>query len=360
MNCPACGHTLSPGARFCNKCGTLVSFVAASPVEAPAFSFADSEATVSEVAVASVSESGDQVTLCPECGKNLKSGTRFCTGCGTTIAVTGAASAAGVSLPVATPDEQAHALPEAAPVVAGPVDDVDLSLSFDDTRPPEVERSVLDSLPLHPVQRGMPDFELPDLPAPRDVPKPAAMQGASLNTPAPVNFEQFDSFEEMERQVDNNGGGSGLKWLVVGALAVLLVGGGGWFGYKHYAGSSKESVPAADAQPAQDGVAEGESVVPSEAATATAGVQDAAATAVDAASVPLEAVVPAPVATTDVVGAQPADQTAVQAAAPSDQVAPAAVTPVHVLRDSPASGASSSAAPTRQKSRNKSLDSLLD
>ncbi|QIL72665.1 zinc-ribbon domain-containing protein [Diaphorobacter sp. HDW4B] len=349
MNCPACGHTLSTGARFCNKCGTLVSQVSTSPVEAPVFSFADTEpAALSEAAPV------DALVACPECGKGLKPGVRFCTGCGTAVPVLGPAydEVVRIKSTESVEDEgvalaSADVVSEAAPTAR--VEEVDLSLSFDDTRPAEIERSVIDSLPLHPVQRGMPDFELPDLPAPpvqREVPS------QPLSTPESVSF---DSFAEMERQV-GAGGGSGLKWLLVGVLAVAVVGAGGWFGYKHFAGSNTASLPAADARPAQEGMSEGESIVAPVAVDAATEAQNATAAAVDASSAPLDVAAPSTVQQSTVVTAQPADQAADPAPKLSEKPAPVTVAPVHVLQDSPGSGT----APARKKNHSKSLDSLLD
>ena len=353
MNCPACGHTLSSGARFCNKCGTLVSQVSATPVEAPAFSFADTEP-----AALSTEAPIEASVACPECGKGLKPGVRFCTGCGTAIPVLGPAydEVVRVKSTESVEDEgvalaSAAVVSEAAPFAR--IEEVDLSL---DTRPAEIERSVIDSLPLHPVQRGMPDFELPDLPAPpvsvsREVPKQAAESIQPPSNPEPVSF---DSFAEMERQV-GGGGGSGLKWLLVGVLAVAVVGAGGWFGYKRFAGSNANtaSIPAEGARPAQDGVSEGESIVPPVAVDAASAAQNATAAAIDASSAPLDVAAPSTVPQSTVVSAPPA---ADPAPALSDKPVSAKVQPVHVLQDSPGSGA----APARQKSHSKSLDSLLD
>ncbi|WP_240939470.1 hypothetical protein [Diaphorobacter sp. HDW4A] len=227
-----------------------------------------------------------------------------------------------------------------------PAEGLDLALSFDDTRPPEIERSVLDSLPLHPVQRGMPDFELPE-PRVQTLPHVKAAPVEIQRAPEPVTFEQFDDAGTLERKASANSGG-GLKWLAVGVLAVLLVGSAGWFGYQHFAGGNAESVPAADAQPAQDGVADGESVVP---AVAQDAVQDTAAAAE---AVPVTTTAPVDAAATATVESG-------QSLTPSetqhpDQPVPVTVQPVHVLKDSADTGA---VAKTERK-RNKSLDNLLD
>ncbi|MBF5004527.1 zinc ribbon domain-containing protein [Diaphorobacter caeni] len=378
MNCPACGHTLSPGARFCNKCGTLVSQVsanAATAAEVSSFSYADT-------APAALEELTSQaLDACPECGKALKPGIRFCTGCGTAIPVLGPAYAGVMGAAVLQGDEPVEvevATASVEPAAAQqPIteEELDLALSFDDTRPPEIERSVLDSLPLHPVQRGMPDFELP---VPREqvsLPDSASTSApAAAPAPQPIDLRPspepvtFDHFGEAERQ-PGAGGAGGLKWLAIGVLALLVVGGGGWFGYKQFAGSGESSVPAAGAQPAQDDVAEGESVVPAAAAV------ESSATAMDSASQGAQAGQAATTELTPLTTATPADAAApavhesgsttlaqpdaTGAAAESrnpDQPEPVTVPPVHVLKDSPGSGA----APKAERKRNKSLDSLLD
>ena len=181
--------------------------------------------------------------------------------------------------------------------------------------------------------------------------KQAAEPIQSPSNPEPVSF---DSFAEMERQVGGSGG-SGLKWLLIGVLAVAVVGAGGWFGYKRFAGSgsSTASVPAEGARPAQDGVSEGESIVPPVAVDAASEAQNATAAAIDASSAPLDVAAPSTVPQTAVVSAPPV---ADPAPALSDKPVSAKVQPVHVLQDTPGSGA----APARQKSHSKSLDSLLD
>lgn len=350
MNCPACSHSLSPGARFCNKCGTLVSQPAPiAPTSAPA------------------SASGEAVENasfpCSECGKPLRPGARFCTGCGSLTDVAadvrfGSQQEAGVSVAGLGQNHQSHQAVE-EPVVPEAV-------SFDmDPAPSGV-------LPIHPVKRGdAPDFELPDLVVPQEVapvrppapdfsprtaPESAQMpQMPQVPQVAPVSFDRMDDFAELERQANDSG--SGLKWMLVAVAALLLIGGGGWFGYQRLiapGGDGVEAAGATAARPAVDDVAEGESVVPAQMEGSDPGE---AVEASDAA---------AATASTEPV---PSDAVAVDAAVPAglppppSEPAPAKVEPIHVLQDVPATVVpppSVPVRPERRKSDKSSLDSLLD
>ncbi|QNP48731.1 zinc ribbon domain-containing protein [Diaphorobacter aerolatus] len=332
-------------ARFCNKCGTLVSQVPNDEVTVPVYSVDEVKA-----ASASVPSSASDIAMvdCPECGKAVKPGVRFCTGCGSAIPVPGPAS-------TATATGFADTEPGVLPPLSNTVSEVDLSLGFDDDRPPVIERSVIDSLPLHPVQRGMPDFELPE---PRQLPERAARPAKNHvpRTSEPVSFEALDAFDETAGQAS----GSNLKWLAVAALAVLVVGGAGWYGYQQFGNDSSRIVatPAADAQPAQDGVADGEAVVPA----ANTGAADTATQAIETAPPSATAaengaaLVPTAVVAPEVVSAQ----TAAPEAAASDQPVPVTVPPVRVLQDSAGMSSGGVNASARERQRNKSLNSLLD
>lgn len=354
MNCPACGHTLSPGARFCNKCGTLVSQVVSGASETPA------------PAAAPVAASLGTPDVCPECGKSLKPDARFCTGCGAVLTSDGAAATSPVTVteaatpePQPTPETSGEAGVVVSPVVDTRVDveEVDLLLSADDTRPMVYEESVLKSLPLHPVQRGMPDFELPDLPAPNER-TARSVREETPRAPEPVNFDRLQDFSEPNALASANGAGA-LKWVALVALALIVVG-AGWFGYRYFAGTGDAtSAPAVAAQPAASpaeddaapAVGSMDAAVDAETA-ATAAAEDASA---------VEGGEPLDAATSAVESAAAADASQPLEAISSDQPVPVTVPPVRVLRDSPESGGVGSASNSdRRKSRNQSLDSLLD
>ena len=63
--CPNCGKPLRPGARFCGSCGyTISAGSAAKAVSAPA---------------------GEDTVACPQCGKPVRVGAKFCNNCGAVI-----------------------------------------------------------------------------------------------------------------------------------------------------------------------------------------------------------------------------------------------------------------------------------
>ena len=367
MNCPACGHALSPGARFCNKCGTLMS--QSIPAVEPAPNIALS---------------------CAECGKPLKPDARFCIGCGTVVAALASESTpvVGAFSPLSaplTPSEPSELLLQSsfeskAPDLKTPdfkapdfkkpafnfLDHDDTG--FSDTQPHDVGRSHLDSLPLHPIQRGVPDFELPQ-PRQKAPSKVVESKPESLRTEEAVAFDGLDDFSTLDNQPSQGGGLKGL--VIAAALAVVLIGAAGWFGYRHFSDTGTEAaadaVPAVAALPDASDVAEDENEVPTTAVQDSAQAQDAAKDAAadapgadsvtsasdSATTVPVEAsavsVVP-PAAATDVQAPPPV------AAAQSDRPVPVTVAPVRVLKDAPGS---SPARSDRSKAK-KNLDSLLD
>ncbi|MGC9348714.1 MAG: zinc ribbon domain-containing protein [Anaerolineae bacterium] len=73
-SCPACGAALMPEARFCPKCGAPVQSAAKpEPVE-------EQPPTVSEPAIEAPLEASLE---CPTCGRTLAPNARFCPDCGT-------------------------------------------------------------------------------------------------------------------------------------------------------------------------------------------------------------------------------------------------------------------------------------
>jgi uncharacterized OB-fold protein len=69
MNCTNCGNELKPGQKFCTKCGTPVAVTT------------------------TATESKNIDASCPNCGNALKPGQKFCTKCGSPVAATGTKSA---------------------------------------------------------------------------------------------------------------------------------------------------------------------------------------------------------------------------------------------------------------------------
>ena len=59
--CPQCGKKVNPGSKFCIYCGAALE----APAEQP--------------------EEKAEVTVCKACGKPLEEGVVFCTNCGTKI-----------------------------------------------------------------------------------------------------------------------------------------------------------------------------------------------------------------------------------------------------------------------------------
>ncbi len=72
--CPNCGKPLRPGAKFCGHCGATL------PAAAPP------SATAQQAAPPAAAQPG---ALCPHCGKPVRPGAKFCSNCGKTIDTTG-------------------------------------------------------------------------------------------------------------------------------------------------------------------------------------------------------------------------------------------------------------------------------
>lgn len=69
-DCPNCGKPLRPGARFCGNCGYVVAAAATpSPVQQPG------------------SSAGEVSVPCPKCGKPVRESAKFCNNCGQSIVV---------------------------------------------------------------------------------------------------------------------------------------------------------------------------------------------------------------------------------------------------------------------------------
>lgn len=89
-SCPNCGKPLRPGAKFCGYCG----------------------ATVTPAAAAAAPPESAATAQCPHCGKPVRPGAKFCSHCGQAIE----------PAPVAEPQEAAAAPPPPPmPAAAGPV-----------------------------------------------------------------------------------------------------------------------------------------------------------------------------------------------------------------------------------------------
>jgi hypothetical protein len=71
--CPQCGTTLIPGDRFCQECGFDLSAVESAEIQSP-----EGEITAPEPA---------EIPVCQQCGKKLVPGDRFCEECGFDTAI---------------------------------------------------------------------------------------------------------------------------------------------------------------------------------------------------------------------------------------------------------------------------------
>ncbi|WP_282924050.1 zinc ribbon domain-containing protein [Mediterraneibacter massiliensis] len=78
--CSSCGALLEEGQVFCVNCGAKVEEEAMPAAEEEAQAEVYTEAQPYEQAQEEV-----QKSVCPNCGKELKEGQKFCTGCGTPI-----------------------------------------------------------------------------------------------------------------------------------------------------------------------------------------------------------------------------------------------------------------------------------
>ncbi len=320
MNCPACGHTLSPGARFCNKCGTLLSVSADS---------------------ASVVQVGGP---CPKCHHILKPGARFCTSCG--AALTGLSNAA---------TEAGRPLDIELPWVAQSTDGSTQPMNLDSMQEPLApHRSHLDTLPLHPIKRGVPDFELPEPPKTHIASTPPT---ATDHVPAPVMAPEGSvSFDGMQAFAQSNTGRT-FKWLAIGALALVLIGAGSYWGYRHYGAVDAPDIASQPVQPAVDNVAAGEIENPS-LPGASAEVADVAAdAAARAGAAPDESATIRDAAVPELPRPTPAFVEVSQAGRGDRSAAPVSTAADTVM---PPSAEAPAARQVRRKSNAQNLDSLLD
>ncbi|GEM_PF-3963624 len=283
---------------------------------------------------------------CPKCGHALKPGARFCTSCGAALA---------------------PAAPSTGDVAQDKPVDVELSSGEwpDDVTQPVVvsslsdlvaaSRSHIDSLPLHPVQRGMPDFELPE-PRSRTVTSDGdgAVTGAPSPSPVPVPAMPpvgNVTFEEMDR-AGLHASGNGAKWLLSAAVALLVVGAAGWWGYRHFSAAPAPALAAESVQPAVDDVADDESVVPSASAS---DAQDAVADGAPPLEAPAE---PHPLTEATAEPIAPAHTPAFVEAAGTDRGAGSAAAGADA--DGASTATNASARQDRRKPAKPNLDSLLD
>ena len=107
--CPQCGTTLIPGDRFCQECGFDISAVESAETQSP-----EGEITP---------PGREELSVCPQCGKRLVPGDRFCEECGFDTAVVKAEAPAvevKTTPPLAPVPEPEPILQEPAPAETSP------------------------------------------------------------------------------------------------------------------------------------------------------------------------------------------------------------------------------------------------
>lgn len=89
-HCTGCGSPLNPGSAFCTKCGKKVEPIAPvqptppAPPAQPAAPVVPEQPAAPTAPVAPVAPT-PAAKVCANCGKELTSGMKFCTGCGTPV-----------------------------------------------------------------------------------------------------------------------------------------------------------------------------------------------------------------------------------------------------------------------------------
>ena len=94
-SCPNCGKPLRPGARFCGNCGHTIPATPAAQVGVP--------------------PAGPATIACPQCGKPVRVGAKFCSNCGKVLQAESASPA--TPIPPASPVSPAQSVEKP---VAGP------------------------------------------------------------------------------------------------------------------------------------------------------------------------------------------------------------------------------------------------
>ena len=82
MNCPACGHPNQPQARFCNRCGQLLTREPVPPTMPP-----------------------DSRPICPACGAPVRPQARYCPSCGEALTTEPASTAPPALSPSQVPTQ---------------------------------------------------------------------------------------------------------------------------------------------------------------------------------------------------------------------------------------------------------------
>jgi uncharacterized Zn finger protein (UPF0148 family) len=110
-SCPNCGKPLRPGARFCGSCGHVLSapLPAQKPASPPLSPSVEQPAPTAQAAGAAV-EGGDW-KACPHCGKPLRVGAKFCNNCGKSITPSGPIAEAPQPIPAPPPKPALSRMP---------------------------------------------------------------------------------------------------------------------------------------------------------------------------------------------------------------------------------------------------------
>lgn len=185
--CPNCGSFNRAGARFCSKCGhvfkpSAVAPSPATPAPAPATAPKPSAAPVPSAAV----------ILCPNCGKEVSSDTRFCRHCGHPL---------GAAQPTAAP---AATVAPAAPSPAAP----NLQAATGDD----------------------------------DVTQPLGVKTASPQLAAPTNAAPTNAAPRSAPGVER--GAPAWLWALVGLLSGILIGAGIVLAAPGFVGLERIAAPA--------------------------------------------------------------------------------------------------------------------
>jgi hypothetical protein len=95
-SCPNCGKPLRPGVRFCGSCGHTI--------------------TDTPLAQAGAQPAGPATIACPQCGKPVRVGAKFCSNCGKVLQKEPAPAAVPVDRPVSVPPAKQAVQPQSGPV----------------------------------------------------------------------------------------------------------------------------------------------------------------------------------------------------------------------------------------------------
>ncbi|MCB0038035.1 MAG: zinc ribbon domain-containing protein [Caldilineaceae bacterium] len=130
--CPNCGNFNRAGARFCSKCGHVFKPLAVAAVPA-----APAKAPTPPPKTSATPAPAPGTILCPSCGREVSSDTRFCRHCGNPLG-----TAQPVTSPTATDSPAPGATRQAAPVASSSATPNMQAAADDDdvTRPLSVKR----------------------------------------------------------------------------------------------------------------------------------------------------------------------------------------------------------------------------